>query len=294
MIWHKKMSDSSANSFTMTYQVGTVFRLYNSDSSKHYTAIMLKDGKVMEVKNPDGERVGTKFNSVEEFKTERQMEGGKLVVDTSKACGLPIGEDTHGFKYPRVNEYHMWWSAWPRWFYNVLLELAPQMLAREDVRDAYNSLVDALEACDKRYITIYSSMSNNKSMRFNMDNLKWSEGAKFKGLPIYFANEYKGYGSNFKQKDFDEAREKILTHYKQLYDITHAELRAIMEKQDRAARLEGAIHDKVKAMGVVKRRIARLEDQLQGWQRYCAQMEEDVRKLQSEVEKVKVAGGQSA
>lgn len=277
------MSDSST---TMSYRVGTVFRLYNSDSSKHYTAIMLKDGKVMEVKNPDGGRVGTKFNSVEEFKTERQMEGGKLVVDTTKACGLPISEDTHGFKYPRINEYHLWWSAWPRWFYNVLLELAPHLLEREDVRDAYNSLVDALEACDKRYITIYSSMSSNKSMRFNMDNLKWSEGAKFKGLPIYFANEYEGYGSNFKQKDFDEAREKILTHYKQLYDITHVELRAIMEKRDKIARLEGSIHDKVKAMGVIKRRIARLEDQVKSWTGYYVQVGEDACKIRYEVNKL--------
>lgn len=279
------MSDSSAT-VTMTYQVGTVFRLYNSDSSKHYTAIMLKDGKVMEVKNPDGGRVGTKFNSVEEFKSEREMEGGKLVVDTSKACGLPIGEDTHGFKYPRVNESRGW-SAWPRWFYNVLLELVPQMLAREDVRDAYNSLVDALEACDKRHITIYSNMSSNKSMRFYGEYLKWNEGGKFKGLPIYFANEYEGYGSNFKQKNYDEAREKILTHYKQLYDITHAELRAIMEKRDRIARLEGKIHDKVKAMGVVKRRISRLEDQIKSWTRYYVQMGEDACKLRNEVNKLK-------
>ena len=275
----------------MTYQVGTVFRLYNSDSSKHYTAIMLKDGKVMEVKNPDGGRVGTKFNSVEEFKTEREMEGGKLVVDTSKACGLPIGEDTHGFKYPRVNESRGW-SAWPRWYYNLMLEVMPQLLDREDVRSAYNSLVDALEKCDKQQMTINSHMSNSKSARFHMEYLKWNEGNKFKGLPIYFATEsYGGYSPyyrrNFKQQEYDEARALIVTHYKQLYDMTHAELHANMEKRDKIARLESRIHDKVKAMGVIKRRIARLEDQVKSWTGYYVKMGEDACKMRYEVNKLK-------
>lgn len=278
------MSDSST---TMTYQIGTVFRMYNNDSSKHYTAIMLKDGKLLEVKNPDGGRVGTKFNSVEEFKTDRQMEGGKLVVDTSKAGGLPIGEDTHGFKYPRVNESRGW-SAWPRWFYNVLLELTPYLLEREDVRDAYNLLVDALEACNKRYMTIYSNMSSSKSMRFYGEYLKWNEGGKFKGMPIYFSNETycSQYNRQFKQQDYDEAREKILTSYKQLYDITHVELHAIMEKRDKVAQLEGSIHDKVKRMGIVKRRIVKLEDQVKSWTGYYVQMGEDACKMRYEVNKL--------
>lgn len=35
------------------YPTGTTFRYFLSDSVKHYTAVMLKDGRVLEVKNPD-------------------------------------------------------------------------------------------------------------------------------------------------------------------------------------------------------------------------------------------------
>jgi hypothetical protein len=43
---------------------GTLFRIYKKDSTAHYTAVLLKDGSVLEVKNPDTSNKKEKFASV--------------------------------------------------------------------------------------------------------------------------------------------------------------------------------------------------------------------------------------
>ena len=280
------MSNITTDS-NMTYQTGTMFRMYNSDKSKHYTGVLLNDGKVLEVKNPDGMRA-TKFENVDEFKAARQMEGGELVVSTATANGVPISKGTHGFKYPNThNGENMSWFIWPRWLYSILLEIAPHYLAREDVRDAYNTLVEALEASTKHDIHSYDSVGNNKYTRYSKSYFAWTEEIEFKGYPLTLYSYSDKYTTQSKKLKYEEIRATILKPYKQLYDIIHEELFALMETKDKIAKIEGEINNKLKHMRVVNRRILRLENKAKEWDKYAMNIGWETIRMRDEINRLK-------
>lgn len=80
-----------------SYNPGTIFRCYPTVESKHYTAVLLKNGNVLEVKNPDSWDKTT-FDSLEAWLASRP--NGTLKIDDSKSFGIVIGSETDGFNYP--------------------------------------------------------------------------------------------------------------------------------------------------------------------------------------------------
>jgi hypothetical protein len=128
-----------------SYAPGTLFRLYTNDETqsisfptkpKHYTAVLLKDGKVLEVKNPDTGLKNT-FDSLEVWQSSRP--DCTLKADESKSSGVLIGYDTSSFNYP--TEKHSAYK-WVQWCYSIVKEAAPQLLNSEEFKLAYNNMVE--------------------------------------------------------------------------------------------------------------------------------------------------------
>jgi hypothetical protein len=132
---------------------GTIIRLF-SGSEKHYTGILLKDGRVLEVKNPDT-GIKTMHDSVEVWKQTRHY-------DRESYDNTPIS-NTNGFHYPRENKDAY---KWVQWCYSIVCEAAPQLLENEMLKIKYNKLVDKIEN-NTRIVLV------NVTNRYSPDNLSW-------------------------------------------------------------------------------------------------------------------------
>lgn len=101
-----------------------IIRIYNDDKTKHWSAVRVGDGRILEVKNPDGLACGY-FDTEDAWAT--------ACIGTVETVA-----DTHGFNYD--------WSrrpccCWTNWLYDRMAELTPHLLANSDVRNAFNALV---------------------------------------------------------------------------------------------------------------------------------------------------------
>ena len=137
-----------------SYAPGTIFRIYSADKSKHYTAVLLKNGKVLETKNPDvthvdkaiaqtqaqaQTQVKKTFDTLDEWLLNHDATEDTVHIDKSKGSGVVIGSDTHGFNYPPENTQSF---NWIQWCYSIVLEAAPHLLQSDKFRSEYNGMVD--------------------------------------------------------------------------------------------------------------------------------------------------------
>lgn len=121
----------------MPYTPGTIFRIYCDNT--HYTAVLLKDGKVLEVKNPNTYSQTT-YDSINQWCKSHSVSHNSIKADTSKAYGIVIRENTdkNGFRYPTESGTTF---DWLRWCFAIISESAPHLLNNGRVRDAYNKAV---------------------------------------------------------------------------------------------------------------------------------------------------------
>jgi hypothetical protein len=242
----------------MSYNPGTMFRAYpNTDKSKHYTAVLLKNGKVLEVKNPDN-GAKTTYDSLELWQAEHP--DCTFETDTSRSSGVVIGSDTNGFNYPNEKNHA---NGWVRWCYSMVKEAAPQLLSSEELRLAYNKMV---EVCDKHkeelrndsYETIY---------RYSSQNIYWTTdknyyNARWCGFGAYFVNEqyYRtGQNKRYTKEEYDVARKEIVDAYKAVLDIITPHIKDYMAKKHKIIRAKRDI-------GVAKRSVQYCEKKMTEFQ----------------------------
>lgn len=209
----------------MSYSPNTVFRAYVQNESKHYTAVLLKDGTILEVKNPNS-IVKRRFDSLEVWQSI--LPTCTLKIDDSKACGVVIGSDTNGFNYP--TEKHPAY-LWIQWCYSIVKEAAPDFLLSitdktgwaewtgqaEEFRLLYNKSVDI---CNKYKHIFYHSFSRKKSSRYSESRYRTPEYTL-----TYFKNSTK---SSLPTKDYTNARNEIVTAYKAIINIITPEIKDYM------------------------------------------------------------------
>ncbi len=136
----------------------TVVRIYNTDRSAHYSAVVLEDGSILEVKKPNAPFPApppTKYSSYAEWIAERRKEPYTAIdIDYGKAYGIMI-TDLHGFNYPPAAPRQPNNKAWLRWIFQLINEGAPQHLSNPEVRDAYNAIVKVVEeAADEFWVSL--------------------------------------------------------------------------------------------------------------------------------------------
>lgn len=238
-----------------TYTKGSLFRYYKEDGT-HYTAVLLKDGGVLEVKNPETKEK-TKFSSLAEWKEIRGFTDDKIKVDTErKYTDTATTGESLVMKYPRNNKKI---NIQLRWYYDMMKECNPAMLDNEDIIKAYNALVDV---CHKYYGELCPSYYfSRKCYKYSTDLLSYSafsQWNKWCGFPAELSSESYYYGSKKSTMNFDEVRQEILACYKPFYDLVHKDLQAFMKKKEKERRTLSSIKEYKAKIARTERTIERI------------------------------------
>ena len=268
----------------MTYIPGTIFRAYTADNSKHYSAVLLKDGRVFEIKNPDT-RERVTYDSFDSWFAEHP--DCTLKVDISKSSGCIIPSDTNGVNYP--TEKHTAFR-WVQWLYSIVGEFASSLLTSEDFKTAYNHMVEVATK-HKQELDHYDYLFVGYR-RYTPLTLSSVGGyrAEWSGYPgsfhssHYYHTPYTGIGhKRYTKEDYTAARVEIVNAYKRLYEIVNpvisekmAAKRAFLDKKREIATVETNIRKSEK-------KIKELESSIAWRKSYIAKEKDSLPRLQQEL-----------
>ena len=159
----------------MSYAPGTIFRIYTSDKTYHFTVVLLKNGKILEVKNMSVAKKQT-FPSLTMWRTFHSATEEEVQVDTSKCSGTVIMDSiADGFNYPKENHTAY---KWIQWCYSIVKEAAPHLLNSEEFKLAYNNMVDICNQYKNDLSHIYSTRRDINY--YSPDNIKYNNANKDK------------------------------------------------------------------------------------------------------------------
>ena len=259
-----------------SYEKGTTFRFYKEDGT-HYTAVQIKDNKLLEVKNPEGgeKRV---YETLAEWLEAIGAKQDELKISTRDAAAAAkkakepkeqkqhFGKTSNGFIIPKDKRANL--NKWIRWLYKIMKEAAPELLTSEEVKVAYNNLVGiCLKDSD-----IESEYYLTGKMNYSIDLLSYYPGSArnawsgIDGFKVFFQSERYGrdpgairsdyYGQNNLVKKersvYEAARTEIATAYKALFELVYKPIHAHINKINNKKSLERNI-------ALTKKRIANAE-----------------------------------
>lgn len=269
-----------------TYTPGTLFRIYSADNSKHYTAVLLKDGKVLEVKNPDTGKKET-FPSLTMWRASHGATEDDVKVDSSKGSGIVVGTDTNGFNYP--NDWHSAYS-WVKWLYLMVGEAAPQLLKSEEFKTLYNQMV---ELCNKHKQELrHWDYSFRGKTRYDIYNLKsrYANGDKWDGYPGHFyyekfyyarhsGNDYKYYS----KEEYEQARAEFVSVYKKIYEIVHPVISDYMTKKHNILMTQAKISQTKATIKKYEKKAEQLQTQVKWYKSFAENEIANLTKYETEL-----------
>ena len=270
-----------------SYNPGTMFRIYSADNSKHYTAVLLKDGQVLEVKNPDTGKKET-FPSLTMWRASHGATEEDVKVDASKSSGVVIGSDTNGFNYPpafgRV-------YRWVQWCYSIVKEAAPELLKSEEFKTAYNNMV---ELCTKHMqeLTDWRSYSPGIN-RYNPSNIRIATKNQYRGemsgfpgsfqYQYYSNSPYSGPGyKRYTKEDYDKATSEIGEAYVAIVNIIKPEIEDYMAKKYKIAQTENDIRYRRSAIKRYEKKLSALQGTIDCYKSYIQKDTAALAKLEEE------------
>lgn len=208
-----------------TFAPGTVFRTVNDADGSHLTAVLLRDGQIMQV----GQGGRRNFANLDAWTTEHSIDASTLKIDVSNAHGVVVGGDTHGFNYTRVRPSYLV-KNWPNWCYEMIAEGAPHLLENSDVKHAFNALVDVL-ATYEPYLNGYLGFYR-KTERYNIKYLhRHYQPGGFPVQPGGFP-AYLTFGSHKKTPELQTTVTKAITDaYTTLYTLIKDDLTPFMTRR---------------------------------------------------------------
>jgi hypothetical protein len=214
----------------MSFAPGTIFRAFIADKSKHYTAVLLKNGSYLEVKNPDNNNTKTVFESLEEWTSSHDIDISQIVPETlEQKRERKEVKSTLKLEFPEKGKAPYVFN-WGIWCYNIIKILDKSLLKQPDFIKAFN---DIYEIWDKYKQNISTGDWYNKKdiENFNPNKLLYRTTKKnwkgedeedeediWRGLSWSFREEYWN-NKKYSKEYFDEHRGIIIPYYKKLYDL---------------------------------------------------------------------------
>lgn len=124
---------------------GTLYRIYSDDNSKHYTTVLLENGKLLEVKNPDTKKKKT-FDSLSQWCQSHNTTEDRLEIDTSPEVvqftilnkKLAIAFNYTELKYPKKTNYV---HICTKYLYSLVEKTGHKIVEADEFKTAYNQLV---------------------------------------------------------------------------------------------------------------------------------------------------------
>lgn len=247
---------------TTSFAPGTLFRIYK-ENNIHFTAVLLKNGKLLEVKNPTNGFKTTPYESLSDWCQHHNTTQEDVKIDGSKASGTVVIQDdaiASGFNYP--TEKHPAFT-WVRYLYSLVKELAPQLLESEDFKILYNLMV---EVCTKHKDELNTTARTSGMGRYVPFRYSYSSGfSTWNGFPGYFHKEYNRGSKNYSREQYNQAREQIVTVYKNIYDMVTPVIGDIMDKKYKVLRSWQAVCSYKKKMTHLQKKISGLQSTIDSY-----------------------------
>ena len=256
-----KMADSTAAEASAP--TGTIYRFYPDSRDSHYTAVQLKRGGILEVKNPEAKGTKTPFESVETWIEARKGTLNTLETDTSRVAGRAAAKavgastrqptvDKGGFTVPK---YAVHFNKWLIWCYEMIEEAAPDLLTSDAVKTAYNNLV---AACAKHGSDLRFTHFSTKGKHRYEQHFNWVDSPYYawKGMPVIMKGESRWYTP--KEDSFEPIRKELTPLYKALYDLVGLKVRAHVEAYNAVKSAKRRIADSQKRIAKLERAISRV------------------------------------
>ena len=226
----------------ITYDKGVTFRFYKEDGT-HYTAVQIKENKILQVKNPDGNEKKI-YESLAEWLEAIGAKEDQLKIDTMKTkepgvstnSKLNVGKTSDGFMIPKDKSVNL--NKWFRWVYKMIQEACPELFTSEEVKTAYNNLV----AICLKDSDIQSEYYLKSSSTYSFELLSCYPGSPrnawngIDGFKVFFNSERYGKDPHSTRSDYyynqnttvkkdksvyDETSKEIALAYKALFDLIH-------------------------------------------------------------------------
>lgn len=257
------------------YTIGSLLRIFTADRSKHYTAVVLKDGKLLEVKNPETtER--TMFESVEKYLELRLVDGATLEVSDKETVVKERKEKVkvEGVKSKknkiRCPKASGPWSNWIRWCYSIMKEGARDLLSNEDVIVAYNTYAKILFKYKDELST--DQTFTRKYYRYNLTNITetskeivnigstWGLGAQF-----WFTNG-KGYNASVPEEkrytldDFKRIRAEIKAAYVELHALVAEPISTYIKNYTTRKKCQDDLKYQLRVKHIYERKLQTIQD----------------------------------
>lgn len=141
----------------------------------------------------------------------------------SKRIAKPKVDKYNGFKVPSKGNQS---TRWCLHIYSMMNEANPELRQREDIKNAYNALIE----CLLEYEGELTSWVPAKYSRYTTGiKLSKSSYGYFDCLPLRFNNEYDAYHNADIKKRFQEVSAKVLQTYTPLYDLIKRDVVPYME-----------------------------------------------------------------
>ena len=229
-----------------TYAPKTLLRLYNPDKTAHVTGVVLKDGRIYEI---TGKKL---YDSFEIWNIERNQ-GGELTVDASKAEGVVVSDDWKGFINSKGYTPHT------DWIYEMMLEYTPQLLEREDIRNAFN-----------HYQSVYADLLRKREINTSYGYIRNDQLNLIEPFETCIPA---GYLNVYDSKSRKRVGTEFMNAYEPLYDLISPELLPHLIKRTEKYK-QRKIDSRTKYLiGVAHRRIERNKKKIKDDYKLIQQLE---------------------
>lgn len=253
-----------------SHRPGTLFRIFSADKSKHYTAVLLKSGKLFEVKNPDGS-CGAIFDSLDAFCEAHSMPDSSVEITNRESEkkerkrkrdeeDAAKGHKKSKMKRIRPPKKKCASTYWLHWCYSILKECAPELLTEKSVVEAYYGLADLCLIYSDDIGTHYIYSRRN---RYSVHYLRHEPQTSWKGLDMFFMNELYSYNRPASTpKNYAEMRDKLTTAYVSLYELIESRVRPYLKKVNQIKDLDHMIKFNTRNRDKFLRSVRRLQNEI--------------------------------
>jgi len=264
------------NELTM-FTSGTTLRYYPSseEDALHYTAVVTKDNQIIQVKGGEKQM----FDTIDAWL--QSLPGSPpvtalVVQDKEEVKKVALSKKESKPKKVKWNKpsQKIKSAHLAIHIYKMINEADPTMLDREDIRDAYNHLVDRLV----EYRDIIQTYS--PSARY-----KYTRGFNYGSLAEFQQSHYISLNVNVYNIEYNQIKARIYEAYRPLYEMIKHTINCYMgQKADEQSKKEELKQYKKKLAEIQKKQMKMIQ-KYQNWmalyQGRVDQLTENIAKLES-------------
>jgi len=245
-----------------TYAPKSMLRFYPTDSDAHYTAVILENEKVYQIKSPTNEKM--EFDSVEEWlhSLPGSPSADALIVHSAEQENQQVKQVKKEKEKEKKKKFNVPSKVktrggnplkWGRHVYLSMKTLVPSLLEKEGVMDAYNDFIDVLSVPRPNIVIYITGGANSHLHGINLEG--------YDTIPVHcnvlHASAHQTIEKNKERLvQRDEMIQACRKAYLPLYELIKREMVPLIEQKKRDQLNRGMIaYHTVQVRKVVQKQI---------------------------------------